>query len=318
MPWYSSISEELDQVDSIISDSLSISNPELAEMCEHIVTSGGKKIRPAVCILSHKACGGRSGKILDVAAAFEMIHNATLVHDDINDKSEIRRGRKTLHREYTVSKAIVTGDLMFAIGFRLVGSSDGKIIDTVVNASVAMADSEFIQKDLEHTPTVTEEDYMRIIRGKTAMPIHSSAKVGAMMAGASEDTVNAVGEYAMNIGLAFQIVDDLLDVIGDPAHTGKKVGADIMEGKPTMPVIYAMQDISKGARLKEIFAKTEITYADVDEALDLIGRTDALERCYAKAKELTEIAKNAIRGIPDSDYKMSMIELGDYIAQRDR
>lgn len=318
MPWYSTISEDLDSVDAVISESLSIDNSELSEMCEYVVFSGGKKIRPAVCILAHKACNGTSDKVLDVAAAFEIIHNATLVHDDINDKSEIRRGRKTLHERYTATKAIVTGDLMFAVGFRLVGSCNEDIIKAVVNASVAMADSEFLQKDLEHTPSVTVDDYMRIIRGKTAMPIHTSAKVGAMMASADDETIEAIGEYAMAVGLAFQVIDDLLDVTGDPARTGKAVGTDLMEGKPTMPVIYAIQDPVHGKRMKEIFSSPDLADSEIAEAIEIIRKTDAVEKCRAKAGELVKKAKDALSVLPDSIYKNAMYELADYVVGRDR
>jgi len=317
MPWYSPISKELERIDSIIAESLSTDNAELSEMCGRMISSGGKKIRPAVCILSHLACGG-DGSVMNIAAAFEIIHNATLIHDDINDKSEIRRGRKTLHEEYTVTKAIVTGDLMFAVGFKLAGTCDPKVIDTLVNASVAMADSEFIQKDLEHIPSVTEDDYMRIIRGKTAMPIMSGAKVGAMMANASSNAAEAIERYAMNVGLAFQIIDDILDVTGDPEQTGKRVGTDIMEGKPTMPTILAMRDPSKGKRLKEIFSSTCISHNDVDEALKIINGTDAVEKCRRKAEELADAARSSLSAIPDSVYRTAMEALADYVVKRDR
>lgn len=320
MVWYSSIAEELDEVDSIISGSLlSINNPELNGMCENIMGSGGKKIRPAVCILSHLSCNGTNiEKTLDVAAAFELIHNATLIHDDINDHSEIRRGRKALHKEHTVSKAIVTGDLLFALGFKLVGTATSMVIDAVVDASMAMADSEFVQKDLEHTPSATEDDYIRIITGKTARPIQASAKVGAVLANASEEMSDAIMEYSLKVGLAFQIIDDLLDVIGDPKVTGKAVGADLMEGKPTMPVIFAMQDPVHGERMKAIFSKDEITDDDISEALSIISGTDAVQRSREKAEKLMTDALNALSAIPDSVYKESMIQLAEYIIGRDR
>lgn len=318
VPWYTSISDELDDVEAVISDALSVNNPEISEMCDYVISSGGKRIRPAICVLAHKACDGSDVKVIDVAAAFEIIHDATLIHDDINDNSEIRRGRKALHKEYTVSKAIIAGDLMFAIGFRLVGTCAGKVIDAVVNASEAMADSEFIQKDFEHTPSVTEENYMDIIRGKTAMPICMSAKVGAIMANVDDTTVDNVSKYAMDLGLAFQIIDDILDVTGDPSNTGKRVGSDIMEGKPTMPVIYAMQDKTHGKRLKELFCTTELSDNDVKEALDIIKRTDAVEKCMKRADELAASAKKSISSIPQSKYKESMVALADYIVRRDR
>jgi len=317
--WYSSISDELDEIDSIISDSLNLNNPELAEMCSYVLSSGGKKIRPALCILSHFACGGKNKeKILNIAAGFEIIHNATLVHDDINDKSEIRRGRKALHMKHTVSKAIIAGDLMFAIGFRLIGSSEKEVIESVVSASESMADSEFIQKDFEHTPSVTEGDYMKIIRGKTAMPMFSSAKTGAIMARAGKDVTEKMAEYALKVGTAFQIIDDVLDVTGDPKATGKRIGADILEGKPTLPVIYAIQDQTYGKRLKEIFSNREVADNEADEAIELIKRTDAVERCFVKADEIISDACSMIDFLEPSVYKESLVKLAEFIVKRDR
>ena len=317
--WYSSISDELDEIDSIISESLNLNNSELAEMCSYVLSSGGKKIRPALCILSHFACGGKSKeKILNVAAGFEIIHNATLVHDDINDKSEIRRGRKALHMRHTVSKAIIAGDLMFAIGFRLIGSSEKEVIESVVGASEAMADSEFIQKDFEHTPSVSEEDYMRIIRGKTAMPMFSSAKTGAIMARAGKDVIEKMAEYALKVGTAFQIIDDVLDVIGNPGATGKRIGADILEGKPTLPVIYGIQDPTHGKRLKEIFSDRGVDDNEADEAIGLIRKTDAVERCFAKADEIVKDACSMVDFLEPSVYKDSLVQLAEFIVKRDR
>ena len=316
--WYASISDDLKKVDRIISDALRSSRPELQQMYDYVMASGGKKIRPSMCILAHRACGGSDENILKVASAFEVVHCATLVHDDINDKSEIRRGRKAVHEKYTVTKALVLGDLMFAIGFKLISSTDSRIIDSMVAASTAMAESEFIQKDLEHESVVTEEDYMNIIRGKTAMPIFACAKTGAYLAGAGEDAVNAVSEFALNVGVAFQIVDDVLDVTGDQRSTGKKAGTDISEGKPTLPVIYAMSDPVHGRRIKEIFTKDDPSDEDVETALKLIRSTDSIERCMSKAKEIAEGAIPLLSCLKDSIHKDSLIGLARFIVSRDR
>jgi len=316
--WYTSVSGELDSVDSVIRGIVPINNPELAEMCGYILGSRGKRIRPAICILSHKVCGGNDKKIIDIAAAFEIIHNATLVHDDINDNSDIRRGAKTLHKKYTVSKAIVTGDLLFAMGFNLISTSSPEVINTAVAASEAMADSEFIQKDHEHTPSVTDADYLRIIHGKTAMPIFASARIGALIAGADAELTEAVSEYAMNTGMAFQIVDDLLDIAGDANITGKAIGSDILEGKPTLPIIYAMQDPVHGNRIRQIFSRRNVSNAEASEALDLIKRTDAVKRCRKNADEFVTKAIDALAPLQDSKYKRSMIDLSRFVAERDR
>jgi len=317
--WHSSITDDLAKVDGIIRETLRSNREELQEICDYVISSGGKRIRPAMCILAHHACGGtRNDDVIKTAAAFEMIHDATLIHDDINDKSEIRRGRRTVHEKYTVTKAIILGDLMFAMGFRLLGTMDKEIIETVARTSSAMAESEFVQKEFEHTPIVTEEDYLRIIRGKTAMPIFSCARAGAYMAGADEETLNEVSGFALDVGLAFQIVDDVLDIIGDHRSTGKGVGVDVAEGKPTLPIIYAMSDPADGKKIGEIFNRKEPSCDDVEKALKMIRATGAVERCMTKANEIVENAIPHLSCLKDSAYKDSLIGLARYIVSRDR
>lgn len=318
-PWYAPISEDLAKVDRHLADVLRSDRPELQEMCDYVISAGGKKIRPAICILSHYACGGnKRDEVTRTAAAFELIHDATLIHDDINDKSEIRRGRKAVHAKYTVTKAVILGDFIFAMGFKLIGTVDKRIVDTVVTASAAMAESEFIQKEFEHRPAVTEEDYMNIIRGKTAMPIFAAARAGAYMADAPDGIVAAVSEFATAVGMAFQIVDDVLDVTGDRKTTGKTMGIDIAEGKPTLPVIYAMADPVRGKRIRSIFEKSAPSAEDLKEATELIRGTDAADRCMAKAKETVENAIPLLSCLNDSKYKDSLIGLARFFVSRDR
>ena len=318
-PWHSCIDGELEKVEEIMMHDLESENPELTEMCQYVISSGGKRLRPALCILSYGAVGGEDMmKPIKVGAAFEIIHSATLIHDDINDQGEIRRGRKTLHKEYTISKAIIAGDYMFAMGFRLLAAEAPQIVDYIVEASAAMSAGEFVQKDLEHASKVREEDYIRIITGKTAKLFEASSKSGVAVANADSAMLDALGDFSFNIGLAFQIVDDTLDVTGDPHNTGKAVGTDLIEGKPTLPVIYAMEDPVHGPRLVELFEKVDVTMDDVREALELIRATDSVDRCLARAREFVDQAVACLERVPDSIYKNSLLSLAQYIVSRDR
>ena len=317
--WYASIKEHLSEVEKEIVEVVHSDNAELDEMCNYVITSGGKRVRPAICILSYLACGGKDPrKAIRMGSAFEIVHSASLVHDDINDKSEIRRGRRTLHKEYCVSKAIVAGDYMMAKGFRALGSTSREIVDVIVEAASRMSEGEFIQKDFEHAKNVTENDYYEIIKGKTAKFIQACAKSGAYISGADAELVDAVGKYALQTGMAFQIIDDTLDVIGNLNNTGKRVGLDLLEGKPTLPTILAMKDPRYGARIAEIFIKEEAAEEDVAEAIELIKKTDSIEICRRKAEDIVKDAISYLSVIPDSVYRDSLVSLANYIVDRDR
>lgn len=317
--WHTYISRDLERVESVMGDAMRSKNPELTEMCNYVVQSHGKRVRPSMCILTYYACGGTESKrAVDVGAAIELIHNATLIHDDINDLGELRRGRKTLYKQYSLGKSIVAGDFMFAIGFQLIGASIPKIVEFVVEASSAMGAGEFDQKDFEHRVNVTESDYMNIIDGKTAKLIECAAKAGSYLADQDMEVVDSVGEFAHMAGMAFQIVDDTLDVIGDERTLGKTTGSDIMEGKPTLPIIYAMQDPKYGGRLKEIFEKENVDHSDVKEAIGLIIKTDAISRCRAKARSLIADSAELLKNIEDSVYKRALMNMVEYIVSRDR
>ncbi|MCL2333455.1 MAG: polyprenyl synthetase family protein [Candidatus Methanoplasma sp.] len=318
-PWYSSISGDLDKVEKLMMNTVRSKNRELTEICNYVLNSNGKRIRPAMCILSFRACGGKNiKKTLDVATAIEIIHNATLVHDDINDEGDLRRGAQAAYRKYSIGKSIVAGDFMFAQGFRLIGSASPEIVDFIVDASAAMAAGEFIQKEFEHNISVTEGDYLKIIEGKTARLIECGAKIGAFLAGADIDSIAKVGEFAFQTGLAFQIVDDVLDVNGDEGTTGKRIGSDMVEGKPTLPAIYAMQDPVYGKKIKDFFRNKEISWAEVSEVIALIKKTDAIPRCMEKAKEIAEASMGMLDVIDDSVYKRSLIDLSKFIVARNR
>jgi octaprenyl-diphosphate synthase len=318
-PWHSSISRDLEKVEKLMVTAVKSKNEELQEICDYVLRSSGKRIRPSMCLLSYRACGGKNiKKAVNVATAIEIIHNATLIHDDINDHGELRRGAQAAYKKYSIGKSIVAGDYLFAIGYRLIGTASPEIVEYIVSASAAMAAGEFDQKGYEHNVKVTEKDYMKIIEGKTARLIESGAKIGSFLAGAPPETIEKVGEFALQTGLAFQIVDDILDVTGNEGTIGKKTGSDIMEGKPTLPTIFAMQDPVHGSTIKELFKKKELSWSEVGEAIELIKKTDAVERCSEKAKKIAAASHHLLDTLDDSVYKRSMIDLSNYFVHRNR
>ncbi|MCL2148662.1 MAG: polyprenyl synthetase family protein [Methanomassiliicoccaceae archaeon] len=318
-PWYSPISEDLEKVERLMMDTVRSKNPELTEICRYVLGSNGKRIRPSMCLLAHHACGGKDVKrAIDAATAIEIIHNATLVHDDINDRGELRRGAQAAYKRYSIGRSIIAGDFMFATGYRLIGSAAPEVVDYIVSASAAMGAGEFDQKDLEHSVGATEEDYLGIIEGKTARLIECGAKIGAFLAGSDSETIYNLGEFAVRTGMAFQIVDDILDVAGDEGKTGKRIGSDIMEGKPTLPTIYAMQDPVHGDAVRELFSRKDMGWPEVSEAIALIKRTDAVQRCLEKARGIASASMPFLDAIGDSPYKRSLIALSNFIVDRNR
>ena len=318
--WDAYIKEDLRLVDEEIRRSVQTRQPLLTEIATHIINSGGKRIRPGVALLSFHSVGGKdSDKVIKLAAAFELIHSATLVHDDINDHSVLRRGRSAAYRKYGAQKALITGDFLFVQGFRLGGMLDAQeVVAIVADACVAMAESEILQNEVEREAGTTFDTYIEIIRGKTARPIEASARVGAYIGGGSGDQMEALGQYGLNIGLAFQVVDDILDLTGGQEVLGKSPGMDIKESKANLPLLIAMEDqYSCSARVREVFRKEVKTAAEVEEVLALVTKdTDAMEVARSHAERFRDAALASLEPLPPSPYRNSLVALARTVLDR--
>ena len=316
--WTDSIKDDIPRIEDFIRETIHSDNPELNEMCNYVVDAGGKRVRPIVCLLSHLALGGKDKeRAIHIGSAFEIVHSATLIHDDINDGGELRRGRRTLHRQYTLTKAIVAGDFMLTRGYKALGNLPEEAMNVIANAASSMSEGEFAQQDFERVSTVTEEDYFKIINGKTAVLINAAAMAGGFLVTRDHDLLSIIDAYSIKIGLAFQILDDVLDVVGT-GNTGKRTGIDLTEGKPTLPVIYAMQDPVYGREIASLFVRDDLTDAEIAHALELIRKTDSIERCRKKAEDIADEAIEALKGLPESPYRDSLEGLALYIVSRDR
>jgi octaprenyl-diphosphate synthase len=278
--WTDSIRDDIPRIEEFILETIHSENSELDEMCRYVVESGGKRVRPIVCLLSHLALGGQDKeRAIHIGSAFEIVHSATLIHDDINDGGELRRGRRTLHREYTLTKAIVAGDFMLTRGYKALGNLPEEAMQVIANAASAMSEGEFTQQDFERVATVTEEDYFKIINGKTAVLINAAAMAGAFLVTKDHDKLSVIDQYSSKIGLAFQIIDDILDVTADEALLGKPVGSDAENDKYTF--------------------------------VSLLGLDGAMQR----AEEVTDRAKAAAaRAVPGKSRFLE--ELADWLIQR--
>lgn len=319
LSWDSPIRHELDMVEAEMQKSVFSEQAILTEISLYVIGSGGKRIRPAIALLAFKANGGADDdvhRVIKVASAFEMIHAATLIHDDINDAGELRRGREAAYKRYGVQKALIAGDFLFVRSFRLGGMFDEHIVNMVADACTAIAESEILQAVHELDPDTRMKEYIKIVEGKTAKPIEAGARVGAYLAKASFQATEDMGSYGLNLGIAFQIIDDILDVTGNQSTLGKPRGVDFMDGKPNLVLLNAMGDPAVGEELRALFVKKNKTREDLDAALALVARTKAVARAKEIAKEYTTKAEVALAQLPESDHKRSMKILAETLVDR--
>jgi len=317
--WDAHIKDELRLVEEEIARSVGSSQPLLKEIAMHVIQGGGKRLRPGVAILSFRAVGGEDiESVIKVSAGGELIHSATLIHDDINDGSDTRRGRIAAYKKYGIQKAIITGDFLFVQGFRLGASHNSReIVEIVGDACTAMAESEILQRNVERDSDLPLETYMRIIDGKTARPIMASAMVGAYFGKGSAGQIDALGEYGLNIGYAFQIVDDILDIDGQEASIGKPLGMDILDSKANLPLMIAMHRGGKESeRIREIFNAPKKTWEEIDEALALVRFSGAVDEARKNAADFRDKALSALDDIPPSKYRDGLRELAATVLER--
>lgn len=316
--WDFGVSNELALVERMIADAVKSPESILTDVAMHVIGAGGKRIRPTVTILSYRALGGLDvEKIASMSAAFELIHSATLIHDDINDGGSTRRGRISAYRKFGLHTSVVAGDFLFVKAFGLGGVFGGRVVELTADACTKLAEGEILQAHYKNDGRISFDQYLKIIEGKTASPISAGAKVGAYLAEAALDDINAMGEYGMNLGIAFQIVDDILDVIGDAATLGKPIGSDIREGNLTLPSILAIER-SKEAEEAILTAikKSPPPEAEVQRCLELIKAAGAIEQSREIAREYAGGALEYLNGIEDGPYRLGMSELAQRILDR--
>lgn len=317
LSWETPIKHEMKQVEGEILKSVSSEQDLLTDICMHVIGAGGKRIRPGLALLTYKAVGGKDApNVIGIAASFELIHSATLIHDDINDDGEIRRSRVAAYKKYGVQKALIAGDFLFVRSFRLGGYWIPRVVEIVSDAATAMAEAEIIQGHYERQPDTPYDVYMKIIEGKTAKIMEAAALVGAFLGGADEEQIRSLGGYGLKVGMAFQIIDDTLDINGTEKELGKPKGIDFLDGKPTLPIMLAAKDGSVGARIAELFRQEEKSAIEVEEALSLIMKTSALEESRKVAQEFIVQALRDLDHLKPSIYKDSLRSLAEFVVRR--
>lgn len=317
--WTETIREDLEAVEEALLDASSPDDPELASTARYAIRSGGKRVRPAIVLLAYRACRGDDpSEVVDLAAALEMIHVATLIHDDILDRSPIRRRHESLLEKFGENKAIVTGDFFFVQGFDLGGQYGPEVVRVTADACRSIAEAEFAQARILGNPDVTKDDYLSIISGKTASLMSAGARVGGLVAGAEEATCEALDGYGHDLGMAFQIVDDILDIGGDPSDLGKPTRVDLAQGNPTIPTLEALDGASNDRRHKiaRVLASDE-PGDEVDEAAEIIADEGGLERARQLASRYADQAVASLEALPGSKARDALEALARFVVERE-
>lgn len=315
------VEAELQRVDRILSAELPSAVRTITAVSSHILEAGGKRLRPALVILSAQACGGECDpdRIIEIAAGTELIHMATLMHDDVIDVADSRRGRPTANSMWGNQISILTGDYMLAKSFSLLAREDDfGMLRVLARATTAMAEGEIRQIESRGNTASLVTQYLSIIQDKTAEFMSACCRIGAMTAGGSKAVEDALSSYGLNLGLAFQITDDLLDLIGDPARTGKPVGGDIREGKITMPLILTLEKAAPDDRaaLERIIHSDDPSSPDIEFIRSLAEDTGAIEGTREIAAEFAAKAVGHLDSISSSQALECLKELPHHILHR--
>lgn len=318
-PWDFGIQEELRLVDEKLRDMVRSNESVLTDAAMHVIAAGGKRLRPTVTILCYKALGGKdTARIVDIAAAFELIHSATLIHDDINDGGSTRRGRESVYKKWGVHDAIVTGDFLFVKAFRIGGMFDKVIVETTADACAALAEGEVLQNRYRHRRDLTIDKYLQVAERKTAMPIRAGAMVGGYLAGGSAEEIQALGSYGLDLGIAFQIIDDVLDFTGDEDRLGKMVGNDLKEGHLTLPSLLAIKDSEEAKRaILEIIAKEDPSAEEVKMCADLVVKSGAVEKATGMGEYYGMEAVGHLGCLVGNEYSAALRKLVTSVLRRD-
>lgn len=311
------ITSDMEAVNRVIRQQLHSDVPLVNQIAEYIISAGGKRIRPVLVLLVANAWGYRGTAHHALAAVIEFIHTATLLHDDVVDESSLRRGRKTANAMFGNAAPVLVGDFVYSRAFQImVDVGDMRVMRILADATNVIAEGEVLQLLNMHDPDVNEARYLQVIRSKTAKLFEAAAQLGALIAGAPEAQVEAAAEYGRSLGTAFQLVDDALDYSGNAADIGKNVGDDLREGKPTLPLIYLMEN---GTPEQRALVRSCIENGDethFDEILAAITNSGALDYTMQEAYKAVQRAIDALSDFPESEFKDALLRLGRFAVDR--
>lgn len=309
--------EETTAVDQLITHELKSDVVLINQIGQYIINSGGKRLRPLLVLLAAKALGYNENHHHTLAAVIEFIHTATLLHDDVVDSSDLRRGKETANAIWGNAASILVGDFLYSRAFEMMVSVQNmRVMEILSHTTNAIAEGEVLQLLNVNDPDTTEARYRDVIKRKTAILFSAATQLGAILTKSDERRIQALSDYGMHLGTAFQLVDDILDYTSNTEALGKNIGDDLAEGKPTLPLIYA---IANGTEAQTAFLKKTITNGDgsaFNEVFSIVKSTGAISYTENCAKQEAEKAIEALACLPDSAHKTAMISLAKFSIQR--
>ncbi|RPJ11989.1 MAG: polyprenyl synthetase family protein [Deltaproteobacteria bacterium] len=315
------IRDDLQKVNLEFKKNLGSDVPIISELREYLLESGGKRFRPILLLLSAKLCGYREDQHIPLASHIEFIHNATLFHDDVVDKAEIRRGYVSANSKWGNEKSVLFGDFLFTKSFSLLGQNGNwEIFQVLSRARTLMAEGELEELDRTYDLSLTEDGYLSIIARKTASLISAAAEVGAILGEVSEERKNALSNFGLKAGMAFQLADDNLDYISKENHWGKEVGIDLQRGKITLPLIHALKNCASQEKVfvQETVKKdgASLTKESFLRVVEIIERHRGIQYVWERAREYIEQAKRHLLPFEDSEVRQALFALADYVIAR--
>ncbi|MDH4110716.1 MAG: octaprenyl diphosphate synthase [Gammaproteobacteria bacterium] len=311
------VTADLQRVDQTIVQRLASDIVLVNQVSQYIIGGGGKRLRPLSVVLAARACGHQGQKHVPAAAIIEFIHTATLLHDDVVDSSEMRRGRDTANHVFGNEASVLVGDYLYSRSFQMmVELGDLRIQEVMANATNTIAEGEVLQLMNAHDPETTEQRYLDVIYRKTAKLFEAGAQMAAILSGSPREIEQAMVDYGRHLGTAFQLVDDALDYRATAEELGKNLGDDLAEGKPTLPVIYALAHApaAEAARLRDAIETGGID--DLDQITRLIETSGGLEYTARMARREKELAVEALGSLPASKYRDALVSLADFAVAR--
>lgn len=313
---FSCVAEELDRVEEALAGSIKSRESALTEIASHLIHSGGKRVRPMITLLAFKTFGGtKTQDVVEIAASMELIHTATLLHDDIIDGAEIRRGKVSAYRKFGLKSTLVAGDFLFIKAFEFAGKFDETVVHWTADACTKLTEGEMLQNAFNRNRAVTILDYFEIIKRKTASLFQTGAKLGAYLAGASPAHIELLSQYGLNLGMAFQMIDDVLDIIGHKELLGKPTGMDLRDGNPSLPIVLSLSEDEKEAR--EAFECSQPSEESIQKAIECISKGKSIEQAKRFSKQYALKASKSVEMLPSSMHHNGLRDLVRLIVERD-